>query len=297
MNLVSKKVGQFKSYDGTKIYYEVRGEGPPIIMAYGIGCLINHWQPQIKYFSQKYQTIVFDYRAHHASEVPLDHTQISIDALARDLHALTDHLEIKTASYFGHSFGAQVLLRAYDIRPDCFHNLVFVNGFASDPISGMFGNGLASQAFHFLKAGFDVAPSTFSYLWKQAVNNPLSVHSSALLGGFNIQLTSLKDIEIYLKGVAAMDLNAFLKLFENMMKYDGRPVYDRIDCPTLIIGGKKDAVTPKTYQEEMHHRIQKSEFMMVPFGSHCTQLDMPDLVNLRIEKFFASNGFQTIDKN
>jgi pimeloyl-ACP methyl ester carboxylesterase len=285
MNLVSKKTGSFKSYDGTKIYYEVRGEGRPLVMAYGIGCLINHWQPQIKYFSQKYQTVVFDYRGHHSSELPLDHSQISIDALARDVNALADHLNLTSASYWGHSFGAQVLLRAYDMRPSTFHNLVFVNGFASDPISGMFGNGMASQAFNLIKSGFDIAPTTFSYLWKQIVNNPLSVHSSALLGGFNIQLTALKDIEIYLKGVAAMDLNAFLKLFDNMMKYDGRPVYDRIEVPTLIVGGKKDAVTPQRYQQEMHLRIKKSEFMMVPFGSHCTQLDMPDLVNLRIEKF------------
>ncbi|MEK6554091.1 MAG: alpha/beta hydrolase [Bdellovibrionota bacterium] len=292
MNLVSKKTGSFKSYDGTKIYYEVRGEGPPIIMAYGIGCLINHWQPQIKYFSQKYQTVVFDYRAHHNSEIPLDHSQISIDALARDLNALTDHLEIESASYWGHSFGAQVLLRAYDIRPDKFNNLIFVNGFASDPISGMFGNGLAGQAFNLIKSGFDIAPTTFSYLWKQVVNNPLSVHSSALLGGFNIQLTSLKDIEIYLKGVASMDLNAFLKLFDAMMKYDGRPVYDRVEVPALIVGGKKDAVTPQHYQQEMHHKIKKSEFMMVPFGSHCTQLDMPDLVNLRIDKFLAGIGYK-----
>jgi pimeloyl-ACP methyl ester carboxylesterase len=291
MNLVSKKTGSFKSYDGTKIYYEVRGEGRPLVMAYGIGCLINHWQPQIKYFSQKYQTVVFDYRGHHNSELPLDYSQISIDALARDVNALADHLNLTSASYWGHSFGAQVLLRAYDIRPSTFHNLVFVNGFASDPISGMFGNGLASQAFTVLKGGFDIAPSTFSYLWKQVVNNPLSVHSSALLGGFNIQLTALKDIEIYLKGVATMDLNAFLKLFDNMMKYDGRPVYDRIEVPTLIVGGKKDAVTPQRYQQEMHLRIKKSEFMMVPFGSHCTQLDMPDLVNLRIEKFLRGTGY------
>lgn len=239
MTLVPKDVGYFKSYDGTKIYYEVRGRGQPVFMAYGIGCLINHWLPQIKYFSPNYQTIVFDYRAHHNSESPIDHSQISIDALARDLNALADHLGISSASYWGHSFGAQVLLRAYDLRPETFNSLVFINGFASDPISGMFGNGLASQAFQIVKNGFDMAPNTFSFLWKQALNNPLSIHSSALLGGFNIQLTSLKDIEIYLKGVASMDLNAFLLLFDNMMKYDGRSVYERISVPTLVIGGRK----------------------------------------------------------
>lgn len=291
MNLISKSTGYFKSYDGTRIYYEVRGSGRPIVFAYGIGCLINHWRHQIKHFSQYYQTIVLDYRAHHKSEIPQDHSKISIDALARDLHALMDHLGHKKAAFVGHSFGTQVLLRAYDIAPEYFHSMTFINGFAKDPIRGMFGNDAASRAFELLKNGFDLAPETISYMWRMLINNPIAVHVSALLGGFNLNLTALKDVEIYVRGVAAMDLKAFLRLFENMMNYDATPVFDRIEVPTLIIGGKKDAVTPNKYQEEMHLKIKNSQLMMVPYGSHCTQLDMPDYVNLRLEKFYESIGY------
>lgn len=285
MNPVSKSTGYFKSYDGTKIYYEVRGTGRPIVLVYGIGCLINHWQHQIRYFSQRYQTIVYDYRAHHKSEMPADHEQISVDALARDTHALINHLGIQQASFWGHSFGTQVLLRTYDMFPQNFESLVFVNGFASNPIVGMFGNDLATNVFRYIKSGFDLAPETLTYLWQKSINNPAAVQLSALLGGFNLSLTNLKDIEIYLKGVSSMNLAAFLKLFQSMMDYDGRPVFDRIEVPTLIIGGKKDSVTPQRYQEEMHLKIRRSQYLQVPYGSHCTQLDMPDFVNLRIEKF------------
>jgi pimeloyl-ACP methyl ester carboxylesterase len=291
MTPVSKSTNYFKSYDGTKIYYEVRGTGRPVVFAYGIGCLINHWQHQIKYFSQKYQVITFDFRAHHKSEMPAHEDQISIDALARDIHAMMDFLQIEKASFWGHSFGTQVLLRAFDINPAHFDNLVFINGFASNPIAGMFGNDGAAQVFRLVKRGFDVAPETLSYLWQKTINNPMSVQVAALLGGFNLNLTHLKDIEIYLRGVSSMDLRAFLKLFENMMDYDARPVFDRIDVPTLIIGGKKDSVTPQKYQEEMNLKIKKSQFLMVPYGSHCTQLDMPDFVNLRIEKFLQTIGY------
>jgi pimeloyl-ACP methyl ester carboxylesterase len=288
MNAVQKSTGYFKSFDGTRIYYEVRGRGRPLVLAYGIGCLMNHWQYQIKYFSQNYQTIVFDFRAHHKSDMPQDREQISIDAIARDMHALMDHLGLEQASFWGHSFGTQVLLRAYDINPKYFHDLVFINGFASDPIAGMFGNDLATQAFRMLKSGFDLAPETLTYLWEGVLRNPFAVQATALMGGFNISLTHLKDIEIYLKGVAAIDLSAFMKLFENMMEYDGRSVFDRVEIPVLIIGGKKDSVTPQRYQEEMHQKIKRSQFLLVPYGSHCTQLDMPDFVNLRIEKFLES---------
>lgn len=285
MKLVPRKSGTFKSFDGTRIYYELRGEGPPLVFAYGIGCLINHWRHQIKYFSPHYQTIVFDYRAHHKSEIPKDRETLTIDALARDICALLDHLQIPSAAFIGHSFGAQVLVRAYDLNPQYFKTLTFINGFASNPVKGMFGNDFASIAFDLIKTGYSTLPETFSHLWRLAVSNPLAIQLSALLGGFNLQLTHLKDIEIYARGVASMDLDSFIRLFESMMKYDGRPVFERIDVPTLIIGGKKDSVTPQKYQEEMYKKIKKSQLLMVPYGSHCTQLDMPDFVNLRIETF------------
>ena len=285
--MIKKQTGYFKSYDGTKIYYESRGEGRPIVLCYGIGCLINHWRYQIKNFSENYQVFTFDYRAHHKSERPMDYDQINIEALAKDLHSLMDHLQIQKASVWGHSFGTQVILRSYDLKPEYFESLVFINGFASDPIAGMFGNGAASRAFDLIKRGFDMAPETLSYLWKMAVTNPISMQASALLGGFNLNLTQLKDVEIYSRGVASMDLLSFLTLFEHMMTYDGRPVFEKIQVPTLIVSGKQDSVTPQSYQEEMHARIKGSKYLLVPYGSHCTQLDLPDFVNLRIEKFLT----------
>ena len=76
-----------------------------------------------------------------------------------------------------------------------------------------------------------------------------------------------------------------------MIKYDGTSVLDRIECPTLIIGGQKDTVTPLEFQEDLHKRIKGSEYVVVPHGTHCTQLDMPDFVNLKIEKFFKENNY------
>jgi pimeloyl-ACP methyl ester carboxylesterase len=286
MKLVPKHTGTFRSFDGTRIYYEVRGEGFPIILNYGIGCLINHWRPQIKHFSQSYKMIAYDYRAHHRSEIPENRENLSLDALAQDLKSLMDHLEIQRASLWGHSFGAQMLMRAYDLFPEFTHSLVFINGFAQNPLHGMFGSpDLTQSFFQLFKSGYGVLPETLSYLWKAAVQSPLAIQLSALAGGFNLKLTSLKDVEIYARGIAAMDLNAFIEMFESMLHYDGRPVLERIEAPTMIVAGKQDSVTPQKHQEEMHHLIKGSELFIVPYGSHCTQLDMPELVNLKIEHF------------
>ena len=138
--LVAKSTGTFKSFDGTKIYYEIRGEGDPIVLNYGIGCLMNHWRPQVRHFAQSYQVITWDYRAHHDSAIPKDRANLNLDALAEDLKCLLDHLQLEQASLWGHSFGAQMLARFYDLYPERARNLVFVNGFVENPMNGMFGS-------------------------------------------------------------------------------------------------------------------------------------------------------------
>jgi pimeloyl-ACP methyl ester carboxylesterase len=288
---VSKVTGTFNSFDGTPIYYEVRGSGRPIFLCYGIACLMNHWTHQLRYFSQDYQTIVLDYRGHHNSPAPENRENLTIDAICRDISGLAAHLGIERASFWGHSYGVQILLRLFDRYPELVSNLVFINGFASNPIKGMFGVDTLPLFFDFFKEGYRAFPETLSRLWRAAVTSPLAIPLSSFAGGFNLSLTSMKDIEVYARGVAAMDLDVFIALFDQMMSYDGSPVLDRIDVPTLIISGSKDGVTPFSHQERMHHQIRTSELMRVPYGSHCTQLDLPDFVNMRIEKFLAHHDY------
>lgn len=288
---IPKRTGTFISFDGTPIYYEVRGDGPPIVLCYGIACLINHWTHQIRYFSQHYQTIVFDYRGHHRTPEPKDRDNLTIDAIARDLKGLLDHLGIEKASLWGHSWGVMILLRFFDLYPKSVANFVFINGFATNPIRDLLGVEALETAFKVFRHGYQAFPTTLSSLWKRAVSNPFSILLSSVVGGFNLNLTSLKDIEVYARGVAAMNLDVFVHLFDQMIKYDATPVLDRVDVPTLIIAGSKDGVTPRAYQELMHKKIHGSQFLSVPYGSHCTQLDLPDFVNLRVEKFLQENKY------
>ena len=286
-----KKVGTFKSFDGTSIYYEVRGDGPPLVLCYGIACLINHWRHQIKEFSKNYQVITFDYRAHHLSAKPENLLNQSIPALAQDVQFLLQHLNIPKASFWAHSFGGQVLLQTYKDNPTLFENLVLVNAFANNPIKKVFGKEVAVEAFRYLKQGYSHKPRALTFFWKWSVDNPLAHYIAALLGGFNLELTALRDIEVYSRGVSAISLDHFIALFEDMMAFRGEPILSTISVPTLIVGGKKDRITPLKHQYLMHEKIPNSELLEIPYGSHCSQLDMPELLNLRIEKFLKKNGY------
>lgn len=289
---VEKKTGTFKSFDGTEVYYEVRGKGKPIVMAYGIGCPMNHWIHQVRHFSHAYQTILFDYRGHNKTPVPDDQENLSLDAVAKDIPLLLKHLGVKKASMWGHSFGAQVLFRAYELSPEIFANLILINGFATNPIKNMFGTNIVEKIFPYLQLAQRAQPGLVGTIWKLGVMNPLAVPLSALAGGFNLSLTSMRDIEVYAKNIATMDLAAFLHLFEQMMQYDAAHVLETVKVPTLIVSGNKDGVTPASYQDMMHEKIHGSEIQRVPYGSHCTQLDMPEFVNLRIDKFLQENQYK-----
>lgn len=286
---VEKKQSYFESFDGLPIYFESRGKGDPIIFVYGIACLINHWNHQIDYFSKSNRTIAYDLRGHHKSKKPSDLNDLSLTHLGKDLRALMDHLKLSRAHFVGHSFGAQVILSGYELYPEMFRSITLINGFSTNPIKEMFGLGVVEKFYYFLKSKYTQNPELWKTLWKLGVDNPFVVPFTSMAGGFNLKLTSLKDIQVYAKGVANIDLNVFLKLFEELMNFDGNAILSSIECPTLVIAGENDRVTPAKFQEVMAKKIEDSEYLKVPYGSHCTQLDFPDYINLRLEKFVKSH--------
>ncbi len=288
MDVIPKESKKIPSFDGTEIYYETRGGGDPIVFVYGIACLMNHWHHQIKYFSRFNQVICFDLRGHHHSYPVTDKNNLNIASTAKDIESILDDLKIKNAHFVGHSFGAPVIFSAYEQFPERFKSITLINGFARNPIKGMFGLDIVEPFFYWVKEQFKDSPEMLTRIWKAAVYNPISMRAVAIVGGFNLKLTHFKDIEVYAKGVAELDLDVFLNLFEDMMKFNGEKILETITVPALIIAGENDNVTPKSFQDEMANKIADAEYVEVPYGSHCTQLDFPDYINLKINSFFKS---------
>lgn len=290
METTPKVTGHFSSFDGTSIYYEIRGEGEPLILVYGIACLMNHWHHQIEFFSKKYQVITFDLRGHQKSNPVVNLSELTMDSLSQDLLGLMDHLKIKKAHAMGHSFGVPILINSYRLQPERFKSFTFINGFAKNPIKGMFGLDVVEPFYRFVRQQYKTLPDLWNSLWKVAIDNPMSMTIAALAGGFNLRLTQFKDIEVYMRGVARLNLQVFLDLFESLMNYDGEVTLPDIKIPTLVLSGERDMVTPLKFQTHMKDLIPNSEFVLVPYGSHCTQLDFPEYTNLKLEKFLEEKS-------
>lgn len=289
MKRTLKKTGYFKSFDKHEIYFETRGTGEVIIFIYGIACLMNHWHNQTKYFSSQFKAVTFDMRGHHKTKRPALPENISLESLAKDLKYLVEYLGVKKAHFVGHSFGAQVILKGYEMFPEIFESIIFINGFAKNPVKGMFGLNVVDKIYYFINNQYRANPQLWKTLWRAGVDNPLAVSITILAGGFNGKLTSLKDIQVYIKGVSNLDLDSFLRLFEELMNFDGEPILGKIEVPALVISGENDHITPEKFQLKMSQEIPNAEYLCVPYGSHCTQLDFPEFVNLRMDKFYKNH--------
>jgi non-heme chloroperoxidase len=283
--------GYFKSFDSTKIFYSVEGQGKPLIFCYGLVCSSLHWTYQIDHFAQNYQSIWMDYRGHHNSEVPRDLKSLTIENLAHDLRILMDELDIKDAVLLGHSMGVNVVLEFYRQNPDRVAGMVLANGTARRPLETMFRTNAFQTGFKYFRKLYDAAPSLVSSFWKVQGSTALT-KSFVAMGGFNPHLTPREDIDFYVQQVAEMDPRILLNLIENYDLYDATPWLHTVKVPTLIFAGEQDRVIPPGEQELMHQLIPQSEYHLLRHGSHCPQMDLPELVNLQIEQFLSKMSYR-----
>lgn len=104
----------FKSFDGTKIYYEVKGNGEPILLVHGFIVNSQSWKRTELYkdlLAAGYKVIILDQRGNGFSDKPHDSTAYDNDAEAKDIMALMKLLHIKKYSAVGYSRGSIIVSR------------------------------------------------------------------------------------------------------------------------------------------------------------------------------------------
>jgi pimeloyl-ACP methyl ester carboxylesterase len=276
--------GYVKSFDGTKLFYSIEGRGKPLVFCYGLICSSLHWTYQVEHFQKSYQSVWFDYRGHQNSEVPKNLGSLTLENIARDLGTVLDELNIQDAVLLGHSMGVNVVLEFYKLFPKRVAGMILANGTAKRPLETSFGHNMVQAGFQFLKKIHRLSPDLVSLFWKSQRSNPFA-RTLVSFGGFNPHLTPQADIELYIDQVAHTDPSILIQLIENYDVYDATAWLHTIQAPTLIIAGEQDRLIPVEQQELMHQLIPNSQLEVIRHGSHCPQMDLPDLVNLKIEKF------------
>ncbi len=106
--------GYYTSFDGTKIYYEVRGKGKPVLLVHGFIVNSNLWKGAALYkdlLNQEYKIILLDMRGNGKSDKPHNTASYANDAEAKDIMGLMDFLKINKYSVVGYSRGSIITAR------------------------------------------------------------------------------------------------------------------------------------------------------------------------------------------
>jgi len=102
----SEPVSGMAPANDVELYYQIHGEGPPLILLHGGLGHSGHWTNQLSVLSDRYKVITVDSRGHGRST--MSEQQISFALMASDIVALMDYLKIERAHIVGWSDGGNI---------------------------------------------------------------------------------------------------------------------------------------------------------------------------------------------
>ena len=114
--------------DGVRIYYEVEGSGPPLLLAHGATMNLTRWRSSgyDVEFRDEYQVIMIDARGHGRSEKPHDPHSYVISKHVSDVITVLDELAIENAHYCGYSMGGRTGYFLGRFAPDRVRSLIIM---------------------------------------------------------------------------------------------------------------------------------------------------------------------------
>jgi len=283
-------------FDGTEIAYHVTPapfEGAPVVvLANGLGGTYLAWRGQIDYLSDRYRFLTWDYRGLYDSRRPSPDVPAAyvIPNHVRDLQAILAAEGIERASLVGWSMGVQVVLEAYRQAPDLAANLVLLNGTYGRPLDSL--SPLPGMKV-VLPSLVDLARrmhALATQMTRRATGQPEAVVWFKRLGLVGPTLDDAVFGEL-VHAFGQLDMEPFFYNLRAIGQHDAADVLETIQVPTLIITGDRDLFTPRALAQQMARQIHLAEILVVRGGTHYTAVEFPELVGLRIERFFRDHGF------
>ncbi len=116
------------SLETARIFYEVVGEGDPIIVVHGgPGLDHSYLQPGLDALAIRNTLVYYDQRGTGRSVAALDSTAINLDAFIEDIDALRETLGYERVSVLAHSWGALLAIEYAARHPEAVRGLILMN--------------------------------------------------------------------------------------------------------------------------------------------------------------------------
>ena len=235
----------------SQLYYEEYGEGPPIVLAHGVGGNHASWFNQVPLFSRYFRVITIDQRAFGNSS---DEEGVGRAAFVDDLKLLLDTLGIKRTILVGQSMGGGTVAAFSCKYPEYVRALVHCDSLAAvkldEPHASAY-KALADETFHYTQA--------------QRVLGRTTLANEPELTLLYLQIASFNSVSLQtVKG-------APVPWTPHELAGTGLPV--------LFVVGEEDVICPPEYVRVMHEQTPNSKYVEIRRSGHSAYFEQPDAFN------------------
>ncbi|MHC5795885.1 alpha/beta fold hydrolase [Lacisediminihabitans sp. FW035] len=163
--------------DGTPISFDVRGDGPPLLLIHGSALSRSIWRGfgYVAALQDRFQVITIDLRGHGRSGKPHLTSSYRMPLVLADILAVLDAVDAPAAHLFGYSFGARAGFSLADSHPERMLSLISAGGTYRAP------GGSVSELFF---PGYDAALGAggmagFLHGWAEHSGAPIDPQTTA----------------------------------------------------------------------------------------------------------------------
>ena len=239
-------------FENPGIYYEVHGEGKPLVLLNGIMMNTLSWAEHIPLLKDHCQVIAYDMRDQGQSARLEEGYDISIHA--RDLKKLLDHLNIHRTHILGVSYGGQAALIFTLKYPEMVDRLVLAN----------------------TSAHVDQYLLSMGRMWKRAARlydgeaffdlALIPIYSRSFYNRHYDWLANRR--KVFKEFLTREWFDGFIRLASSNETYDIRKDIPGIKNPTLLIAALEDIITPYRQMQEMSRMMADSQIVCLPDTGH-----------------------------
>ncbi len=265
------KTGKLRA-NGQELYYEVHGDGPPLVLVMGIGYDSTLWTlAQVPALSKRFRVVIFDNRdVGRSSKASAPYT---IADMADDLAGLMQGLELTKAHVLGLSMGG-LIAQEFAVRHAALLDRLVLTGSGAAPARVVFD---PIRTWAWVKAhdasGEIFACQQFTWLFSTAFRrNEQAVRQT-------LQMLSSNPNPV--------GAEAYGRQARAYLAYDGLERLAQIHAPTLVFAGEQDLLTPPWICREVASRIRNARFELMDGdgSSHVMPIERADDFNRIVSDF------------
>jgi pimeloyl-ACP methyl ester carboxylesterase len=261
------------SVNGLQLYYEIEGDGAPVVLIPGFAAGRWIWFKQTEELSRNFRVIIFDPRGVSASDKP-EGVQ-TIELLADDVAHLLQTIGIESADIVGASFGGFVAQEFALKYPAMTRKLVLCCTSFGGP------NHVAP------------APETLQALASTKGLNSEERMRANLLLAFTPEYvqTEVDEVDRVVKLRAANEVpeHIYLSQLQAAMSFNTEPRLKGIKSPTLVLSGDADVIVPVQNSRNLASKIPGAQLQIIEGGSHTFFIEQAGEFNRIVTEFLATD--------